>query len=132
MTSLKLSPISAMIQGGNEIMLSPRRMIVVFGSIAVTTVLEMDVRSIATGAGCWAAILPATLSWNDCVSAVLKRVAVGLSVPPSVGTKDDPRVLRTKLLLAGYVATLAAVWPACERVCEACWSAAQPRSRRNR
>src|ERR1035438_2278342 len=75
MTSLKSSPISAMIQGGSAIMLSPRRMIVVFGSIAVTTVLEMDVRSMATGAGCWAAILPATLSWNDCVSAVLKRVA---------------------------------------------------------
>ena len=31
-------------------------------------------------------------------------------------------MLSTKLLLVGYVATLAAVWPACERVCAACSS----------
>jgi hypothetical protein len=65
------------------------------------TVLEMDARSIATGAGRCAATLPAAFNWNDCASAVSNRVAVALFSPPSVGTKDDPGVLRTKLLLAG-------------------------------
>ena len=59
--------------GGSAIMLSPRRKIVVLGSIAVTMVFEMACRSIATGAGCCAAMLLAAINWNDCCSAVLKR-----------------------------------------------------------
>src|SRR5712691_12475670 len=101
MTSLKSSPISATIQAGSAIMLRPRRKIVVLGSTAVSTVLATATRSMAIAAGCWAVTLPAAINWNDCPSAVLKRVAVGLSGPPSVGTNDDPGVLRTKLLLVG-------------------------------
>ena len=101
MTSLKSSPISAVIQAGSAIMLRPRRKIVVLGSIAVSTVLATVPTSMATGAGRWAATLPAAINWNDCSSPVLRRVPTGLSVPPIVGTKEDPGVLRTKLLLVG-------------------------------
>src|SRR5271167_2551611 len=101
MTSLKSSPIWAMTQGGSAIILRPRRRMVVLGFSAVTMVAETALRSIATGEGCCAAKFPAAINWNDCVSAVSKRVAVGLFAPPRVGTNEEPGVMSTKLLLVG-------------------------------
>ena len=100
-------------------MVRPRRRMVVCGSTAATSVAATAVRSMAAGAGRCAAALPAAVSRNDCVSAAVNRVAVGLSGPPRVGTNVAPGVLRTKLLLVGYVATLAGVWPASDSVCAA-------------
>ena len=85
-------------------MLRPRRRIVILGLTAVTIVAATAVRSMRDRRGVCAADVA-----NDCsagtiaTSAVLKRVAVGLSAPPSVGTKVEPGSLSTKLLLVGIV-----------------------------
>src|SRR6476660_68085 len=132
MTSLKKSPSSEMIHGGSEIDARPRRTIVRLGSTPVTIAALTAVRLMPTGAGRWAAVRPTACRTSESRSADLKRVAVGLSVPPSVGTNVDPGALRTKFDADGIVATLDAVCPASETPCDAATALPHCRNRRNR
>ena len=53
-----LADLRLMIQAGSAMVLRPRRRMVVLGLTAVTIVAATALRSIATGAGRWAATLP--------------------------------------------------------------------------
>ncbi len=89
-TSPSSSPASSWIQGGTATRNRPRWGIVTAGSTAATIVEASAGRSSAAGTGRCAAASLATRRAKESRSAVLKRPAVGLSVPPVRGRRLEP------------------------------------------